>query len=48
MFMADGAMAIIGGRNVANEYYLRGMSDNFIDVDAFVVGAVLAGHGGAV
>jgi putative cardiolipin synthase len=41
MFVADGAMAIIGGRNVANEYYLRGMSENFIDVDAFVVGAVL-------
>ncbi len=41
MFVADGAMAIIGGRNVANEYYLRGMADNFIDVDAFVVGAVL-------
>jgi putative cardiolipin synthase len=41
MFIADGAMAIIGGRNVANEYYLRGASGNFIDVDAFTVGAVL-------
>jgi putative cardiolipin synthase len=41
MFVADGAMAIIGGRNVANEYYLRGNSENFIDVDAFVVGAVV-------
>ena len=41
LFIADGAMAIIGGRNVANEYYLRGMAENFIDVDAFTVGAVL-------
>ena len=24
MFVADGAMAVIGGRNIANEYYLRG------------------------
>lgn len=41
LFVADGAMAIIGGRNVANEYYLRGTSENFIDVDAFAVGAVI-------
>ena len=41
MFIADGAMAIIGGRNVANEYYLRNAGENFIDVDAFVVGAVI-------
>lgn len=41
LFIADGAMAVIGGRNVANEYYLRGPSENFIDLDAFVVGDVL-------
>ena len=41
LFIADGAMAVIGGRNVANEYYLRGQSENFIDLDAFVVGNVL-------
>ncbi|MEW6704787.1 MAG: phospholipase D family protein [Pseudomonadota bacterium] len=41
LFIADGAMAVIGGRNVANEYYLRGASDNFIDLDAFVVGWVV-------
>jgi putative cardiolipin synthase len=33
LFVADGAMAVIGGRNVANE--------NFIDVDAFTVGFVV-------
>lgn len=41
LLVADGAMAVIGGRNVANEYYLRSMSENFIDLDAFVVGNVL-------
>jgi putative cardiolipin synthase len=42
LFVADGAMAIIGGRNVADEYYLRSMSENFIDVDAFTVGFIVA------
>ena len=41
LFVADGAMAVIGGRNVANEYYLRSRRDNFIDVDAFVVGFIV-------
>jgi len=42
LFIADGAMAVIGGRNVANEYFLRSTNnDNFIDVDAFTVGWVL-------
>lgn len=43
LFVADGAMAVVGGRNVANEYFLRNTQGlNFIDVDAFVVGWVLA------
>lgn len=42
LFVADGAMAVIGGRNVANEYFLRNtVGQNFIDVDAFVVGWVV-------
>ena len=42
LFVADGAMAVIGGRNVANEYFLRNESgQNFIDVDAFTVGWVI-------
>jgi putative cardiolipin synthase len=42
LFVADGAMAVIGGRNVANEYFLRNrMGQNFIDVDAFVVGWII-------
>jgi len=36
-------MAVLGGRNVANEYFLRNAQGlNFIDVDAFVVGWVVA------
>ncbi len=41
LFIADGALAIMGGRNIADEYYLGRMSDNFIDMDALVAGAVL-------
>ncbi len=41
MFVADGVSAIIGGRNIANEYFLRSEADNFIDMDAFVVGKLV-------
>ena len=41
LFIADGAAAVIGGRNIANEYYLRNGNDNFVDLDAFVVGKVV-------
>jgi putative cardiolipin synthase len=41
LLIADGAMAVIGGRNVANEYYLRGSAENFVDVDAFTVGWII-------
>jgi cardiolipin synthase C len=41
LFIADGAMAVIGGRNVANEYFLRGTGENFIDVDAFTIGFIV-------
>lgn len=38
MLVADGAMAIVGGRNIADEYFLRGVQQNFVDLDALVVG----------
>ncbi|MEO7854075.1 MAG: phospholipase D family protein [Rubrivivax sp.] len=41
LLVADGVAAVIGGRNIANVYYLRGTSDNFIDLDAFIVGHVV-------
>ncbi len=40
LFLADGAMAIAGGRNMADGYFLRG-PDNFIDFDALVLGPVV-------
>jgi putative cardiolipin synthase len=41
LFIADGVMAVAGGRNIADEYFLRAMNANFIDMDAFVVGDVV-------
>ena len=41
LFIADGVMAVAGGRNIADEYFLRAMNANFVDMDAFVVGAVV-------
>lgn len=40
MFVADGAMAIVGGRNLADGYFYHGQ-DNFIDFDAFMIGPVV-------
>ena len=39
LFLADGAMAIVGGRNMADGYYLP--PDMFIDFDALAVGPVV-------
>ena len=41
LFIADGVMAVAGGRNIADEYFLRAHDANFIDIDAFVMGAVV-------
>ena len=41
LFIADGAIVVAGGRNVADEYFMRSMGANFVDMDAFVVGAVV-------
>ncbi|MEO5881028.1 MAG: phospholipase D family protein [Caldimonas sp.] len=38
LFVADGVMAVIGGRNIADEYFLRSETANFVDMDAFVMG----------
>ena len=42
LFIADGVMAVAGGRNIADEYFLRSAEANFVDMDAFVMGAVVA------
>ncbi len=41
MFVVDGVAAIIGGRNIANPYFLRSEMDNFIDLDTFTVGKLV-------
>ena len=41
LFVADGVMAVAGGRNIADEYFMRSMSENFVDMDALIVGAVV-------
>ena len=41
LLLADGAMAVAGGRNIADDYFQRGVQHNFVDLDALVIGAVL-------
>ena len=41
LFIADGVMAVSGGRNIADEYFMRNDAQNFVDMDAFVMGAVV-------
>ena len=41
MMIADGAMAIVGGRNIGNAYFLRGSMTTFLDLDVLVAGAVV-------
>jgi putative cardiolipin synthase len=41
LFIADSTMAVAGGRNIADEYFMRSETDNFVDLDAFVIGAVV-------
>src|SRR5258705_6257551 len=38
MFIADGAFAIAGGRNIADEYFFSSKGGNFIDFDLLVCG----------
>jgi putative cardiolipin synthase len=41
LFIADSVMAVAGGRNIADEYFMRNTTENFVDMDAFIVGAVV-------
>jgi putative cardiolipin synthase len=41
LLIADGVMAIAGGRNIADEYFMLDMSSNFVDLDTFLMGAVV-------
>jgi putative cardiolipin synthase len=41
LFIADGVMAVAGGRNIANEYFMVGEDANYIDLDVFAIGPVV-------
>jgi phosphatidylserine/phosphatidylglycerophosphate/cardiolipin synthase-like enzyme len=41
LFVADGALAVVGGRNLADEYFLRSAGANFIDLDVMLAGLVV-------
>ncbi len=41
LFVADGTMAVVGGRNIADEYFVLSQAQNFIDMDALVIGKVV-------
>jgi putative cardiolipin synthase len=34
-------MAVAGGRNIGDEYFMRGTNSNFVDLDAFITGALV-------
>ena len=34
-------MVVAGGRNIADEYFMRSATDNFVDMDALVIGDVV-------
>ena len=42
LFIADGALAVAGGRNIGDEYFMRSPVANFIDLDVLVAGPVVA------
>jgi len=42
LLVADGAMAVTGGRNIGNEYFMAHGEANYIDLDAFAAGPVVA------
>jgi cardiolipin synthase C len=41
LFIADGVMAVAGGRNIGDEYFMVSAGANFVDLDTLVVGALL-------
>jgi putative cardiolipin synthase len=41
LFVADNAIAITGGRNIGDQYFVRNDQNNFIDLDVVAAGAVV-------
>ena len=40
LMVADSALALIGGRNLSDPYFVRGTSNNFIDMEAVAAGPI--------
>jgi putative cardiolipin synthase len=43
LFIADNSVAVTGGRNIANEYFMRSDGANFIDMDVAAIGPAVRG-----
>jgi putative cardiolipin synthase len=41
LFIADGVMAVAGGRNIADEYFMTSEGANFVDLDTFLIGTII-------
>jgi len=41
LFVADNALAVTGGRNIGDEYFMSGTAANFIDLDVLAAGPVV-------
>ncbi len=41
LFIADGHIALAGGRNIGDDYFMRGTVANFIDLDVLAAGPVV-------
>jgi putative cardiolipin synthase len=41
LFVVDGSLAVMGGRNIADEYFARSATNNFVDMDVLAAGAAL-------
>ncbi|MEJ8845156.1 phospholipase D family protein [Variovorax rhizosphaerae] len=41
LMLADNSMAVMGGRNIANDYFMRSTAANYIDIDVLSCGPVV-------
>jgi putative cardiolipin synthase len=41
LFLVDGSFAVMGGRNMADEYFFQSKAGNFIDFDLLIAGAAV-------
>ena len=47
LFIADNALAVFGGRNTGDEYFMRAKGGNFVDFDVLAAGAVVPALSGS-